>query len=133
MIVPADVLYEYGSAYTDLTVVTAITIESASTGMLQANTPNNDTYSFSITADFKDRDEIKGLSKGDTCIISGVVEAMNPINFLGSGKSVRMNDCHIITGSISKSDIEAARQAQVQFANNRLTEVAQAKAQAIEE
>ncbi len=121
IIIPADVLYEYGSAYIGKTVVTAIVVEEKEASSLKANTANNDTYSFSVVANFSDKGEISSVKEESTVILVGVVDKMNPISFLGANKTVTLNYCHIVTKGITVIEIEATHDDHIQNAKAKAT------------
>ena len=118
VIIPADVLYEYGSVYVGKTVVTSITIDDKASKSLKANTPNNDTFSFSVVAEFSDKNEISPIKEGQSVIVVGVVDELNSFNFLGSGKTVTLLNSHIVTNGITAEAIEATRDEQTQSAKD---------------
>ena len=131
-IVPADVLYEYGSAFSGKTIVTSVVVEEISSSNLKANTENNTTYSFSIVADFTDELEIKSIKKGSTVIVIGVVDEMNSINILGSGKTVNLKNSHLVSTGITIDEIENAHDAAVEKAEVVLADAAKSSAEAAE-
>ena len=116
VIIPADVLYEYGSIYVGRTVVTAITVNDKASRSLKANTPNNETYSFSVVAEFSNINEISSIKEGNSVIVVGTVDEMNSIDFLGSGKTVTLRNARLVTAGITIEEIEATRKGQLQNA-----------------
>lgn len=119
LIVSADILYEYGKSYVGKTIVTSIIVEDKATRSLKANTDNNDTYSFSVVAEFSDKNEISTVKEGDTVIVLGVVEEMNTISLFGADKTVTLSKSHLITSGITSAEIEATREIQLQKAKDR--------------
>lgn len=130
--IPADILYEYGSSYVGKTVVTSIKVEDKTSSSLKANTSNNDTYSFSIVADFPDKTEIGSVSEGSTVIVSGVVDEMGSINLLGAGKTVNLKKCHLITTGITSAEIEGSRDTAAKSAEDTKAAAEKAAADAAE-
>ena len=133
--VPADVLYEYGSAYTGAVVVTSITVKdkSYSGDTLKANTSNNDTYSFSIVAEFDNKAETTRVNEGTSVIVIGTVKEMSSFDFLGSGKTVTLKGCHIVSSGITASEIKNTRDEQIRFAQERIQQAETAAAKAVQD
>lgn len=104
--IPADVLYEYGSSYVGKVVVTAIKVEDKTSKSLKANTANNDTYSFSVVAEFTDKSEISSVKEGNTVVVIGTVDEMGTFSLFGADKTVSLSNSHIVTSGITAADIE---------------------------
>lgn len=128
--VPADVLYEYGSTYVGKTIVTAITVEAKSSDMLKANTDNNDSFSYSIVAEFANPSELNSIKENGIAIVIGTVGEMNGIDLLGSGKTIDLNNCHIVTNGITASEIDAARNEQVSASKAEIAAAEETQAEA---
>lgn len=127
--VPADVLYSYGQAYAEQVVVTAFPVESISNDMLKATTENNDTYSFSIVSEFNEKEEISKIKENDQVIVVGTVKK-DPdykLDFLGSGQTVIMENCHLVTKGITVEEIEQSREQQNEYGKTQIAALQQQK------
>ena len=135
IIVPADILYEYGSAYVGKTVVTSILVDDKNYNgdTLKAKTENNDTYSFSIIAQFSDSTETKQIEEGAVVIVSGLVDEMSSINVLGTGKTVTLKESHVISDGLTNAEVDATRDVQIQFAEAQIAANEQAALQSLED
>ena len=137
IIIPADILYEYGSSYVGKTIVTSIVVKEKSGKSLKANTTNNDTYSFSIVANFTDKAEINSIKEGNTVIVVGTVDEMGTISLFGADKTVNLINCQIITTGITTAEIENSHNEALQNAQKeqaeKETETANALAKEIQE
>lgn len=131
VIIPADVLYEYGSSYVGQVVVTAIKVEDKASKSLKANTSNNDTYSFSVVAEFSDKSEISSVKEGNTVVVIGTVDEMGTISLFGADKTVNLSNSHIVKSEISATDIENMHGAATQNAQAAKADQEQQAANAI--
>lgn len=136
-IIPSDVLYEYGKSYVGKDVVTSIVVDDKSSDSLKANTSNNDTYSFSIVAEFTEEAEINSIEEGATVIVIGKVDEMGVISLFGADKTVNLLNCHIVTSGITNAEIENFRNEAVQNAEkekaDKETQAANALAKEIQD
>lgn len=127
--ISADLLYEYGSSYAGQTVVTAITVKDKSKDCLKADTNNNDSFFYSIIANFSNS-EISNVNEGQKVIIIGKVRQFNDYSLFGSGKTVELDNCHIVRDELSFKDIEGAKEQQLNAAKENAEQHSAALAQA---
>lgn len=107
-IIPADVLYEYKDFFIGRTVVTCIKVEQNYSKDLKANTENNNSFFFSVVAEFDETTDLKEISEGETVIIVGIVS--------DSSYSATMKHCRVISKGITQKEIEDAHDEAVQTA-----------------
>lgn len=92
MKVDAEVLFEYGNYMQGEKVITAITIADVASGLLKANTDNNDSLFFSINCEFQDRDYPKQFEEGAIVTIAGEIsDNPSPV-----GDTVVLQNCSVI-------------------------------------
>lgn len=130
-IVPADVLYSYGGSYVGKVVVTSIIVEDKASKSLKAKTANNDTYSFSVVAEFSDKSEISSVKEGQTVIVIGTVDEMGTISLFGADKTVNLSNSHVVISGITTAEIENSHGEAVQTAENVQAEKATQAANAV--
>lgn len=127
--VPSDVLYEYGRVYDGDVVVTAFNVDDKDRTLLKTTTENNETYSFSIVASFEDGDEIENISEDSWVMVIGRVEKReDTVSILGADKVVHMEDCHVVLKGMSRTEIDAQRDKQINYARQRTGELAEEEA-----
>ena len=131
--VPADVLYSYGAAFSNQTIVTSHIVKDVSSDALKFSTDNNDSFAFSIVSYFENPNEFKEIDEGDEVIIVGKVKPDDEfkIDLLGTGQTVSLEDTHIITKGINKEEIENSRDSSIAFAEEQKELLAQQHAEQV--
>lgn len=131
VLIPADVLFEYGDYYEGKLVATYITVEYIIDTSLYATTPNNTFLAHSsVEAKFGDMAEIEDVAEGSSVIVLGTVEMDHAI--FTSGYTVVLKEAHLVSG-VSADKIEAERDNQIRYAKDLIQKEEESKAKASQE
>lgn len=124
----ASVLFEYGSYLEGQNVVTVITVSDTGRSEIKANTDNDDSYFFSISCKFNDKEVVKKYDDGDIITVCGTVG-----EDLVIGSTVTLENCSVIgTGEIAQ-DLKDETDQQIELCQQYKTAYEEAIAAAFAE